>query len=155
MKHLFFLVLLLCTASCNSQGPGLDQTDYRHITDALERWEAYALDDYTIDQEVICFCPPPRAFTLQIVADTLHDVAYDKAELVGWQLSEEEFKRIVLGGAFTVEEVFETITRAQGQAALLEVEYDPIYGYPSYVAIDWATTVADDEVTIRMSNLRF
>lgn len=153
MRYLSVLLLFCVVSACDSQGP--DHEDFSHITEAFERWEAYELDNYTIDQQILCFCGGPHRFRLLVVADTLNDVVLDQDDLEGWEISEEEIKRYVIDRAYTVEEAFQLITDAFERADDIDVEYDPRYGFPTRINIDWIKEAADDEITILMSNLRF
>jgi hypothetical protein len=54
----------------------------------------------------------------------------------------------------SVEGLFGIIETARREgAAQLDVSYDPTFGYPARIAIDWHATHVDDEVTYRASDL--
>lgn len=148
-----FLLTLLFTTSCDSNN--VEPEDFTDIGEALERWQDRDFDSYTIEQSVLCFCPPPHSFTIEVVADSIVNIDFDDDDLEGWGLSEEELEELAIEKAFTINEVFALITKNLDSAHELNATYDPRYGYPSEVYLDRIKNAVDEEITIRMSNLSF
>lgn len=46
----------------------------------------------------------------------------------------------------TIDKLFNIIASAEGSADELEIEYNPTYGFPSSVWIDYTIKLADDEM---------
>ncbi|MEM4282846.1 MAG: DUF6174 domain-containing protein [Candidatus Woesearchaeota archaeon] len=53
----------------------------------------------------------------------------------------------------TVEKLFDIVKRAQKDADVFEVEYDPKLGYPKEIFIDWRIGMTDTEVAIKVLKL--
>ena len=151
----FFVFLLLVVVASCGDGP-TEFEDYRNIVIASERWEAYELTDYSIDQHIGCFCGPPHEFTVIVKNGEIDDVIVDKEQLGGWDgFDPELIKAEALRKARTIEDVFDLIEDSLGDVATLEVEYDEQFGYPISVYIDQDEMIADEELSITMSNLQF
>ncbi len=147
------LLALLFISSCDSNN--VEPGEFTDIGEALERWQDRDFDSYTIEQSVLCFCPPPHSFTIEVVADSIVNIDFDDDDLDGWGLSEEELEELAIEKAFTINEVFALITKNLDSAHELNATYDPRYGYPSEVYLDRIKNAVDEEITIRMSNLSF
>ena len=52
----------------------------------------------------------------------------------------------------TIEKVFEYIGNAVDEADKTTIEYDPTYGFPTEVAIDWIELATDDEIYLTLTN---
>ena len=147
------LLVLLFTSSCDSNN--VEPEDFTDIGEALERWQNRDFESYSIEQSVLCFCPPPHSFTIEVVADSIVNIDFDDDDLDGWGLSEEELEELAIEKAFTINDVFALITKNLDSAHELNATYDPRYGYPSEVYLDRIKNAVDEEITIRMSNLSF
>ena len=116
---------------------------------ALERlrWEAAGIDRYTLDQEVVCFCPSEaNVARLTVVAGDVVDlVDADTGEPVPSELA---------GLYYTVDQLFDLVDDANARgAATLEVDYDSALRFPASVVIDYDRSVADEELAVFSSNL--
>jgi hypothetical protein len=56
----------------------------------------------------------------------------------------------------TVDALFAFIDRAiAGHAATIDVTYDPLLGYPTQIVYDGSVNIADDELTVTISDVQF
>jgi len=137
-------VLLTLILSCTHDS----LQDYSAISEPKERWQAYGLKNYSIEQKRSCFCPPPHGFVRLTIKD---DKIVDGVDLAtGRVLSKEQWQYFQ-----TIDEHFTWIatTRAMNPARL-EVEYDAVYGYPRKIEFDYSENTADDELWIEMQALK-
>ena len=116
--------------------------DYSHIEDPHERWQAYGIDSYRIEQGVSCFCPLPVSWTAFVENGEVVDVEVDTK---GFE-NPDEIRDRALARAFTVEEAFEIAARGGEGAFQFTVEYDERYGFPKHIFIDWAELMVDEEI---------
>ncbi len=133
---IFALILSLTLLSCgNSGGPvGSSTLEPRSL------WLKHATQTYVIEQRRACFCPGPHGFVRLTVVDNqiVEGVTADRGDL----LTIEELK-----GYKTVDGLFEFIDEMEGRKpAVLQVEYDPYFGYPRNVYVDLHLEMADEEI---------
>lgn len=117
------------------------------INDPRERWRACGLQNYSIEQERLCFCRPPHGFVQLTIKDNKIIKGLDKEN--NNLLTPDELQSFQ-----TVDELFEWIEQAKAQnPRVLEVEYDLRYGYPSLIVYDQSEFIADEEITYHLQNL--
>jgi len=127
-----FLTLLSCSSSVEPAGSS--------ALDPRSLWLKHATQTYVIEQMRACFCPGPHGFVRLTVVDNqiVEGVTADSGD----SLTIEELKRYK-----TVDELFEFIDELEGRKpAVLEVEYDPDFGYPRNVYVDLHPEVVDEEI---------
>lgn len=121
----------------------------RERDENLAKWRAAGIDDYEIDYQRGCFCPPPSDVRI-VVRDGIIVAVYDRD--TGEEIDND------FSGAFafnSVDGLFAVIGEAIAQpVAELSVEYDAELGYPVSTSIDFIAGAVDDEITIRISALR-
>ena len=143
---LFVLVFLLsaCGGAAGASGGS-------ELQQNREKWEGQNFDHYRYNVVVTCFCIFAGAEVTyevqdgQVVNQTVQphpDRQIDPDEISEFY---QEYN--------TIEKVFDFLERATNEADEVTVAYDPTYGYPTEVAVDWDTQVADEEVYLSLSNL--
>jgi hypothetical protein len=138
---------------------GVVDEDFSHIEDPHERWRAYDLQDYQIDQTWGCFCAPPHAWTAVIRNGEVVDVVVEPIQ----GMDPDEVHARALELAWTVEDAFDQIGSVPGGRGMgngpgpaeFQVTYHSRFGYPESVYIDWHRGIADDELHTRLDNLRY
>lgn len=139
MPILWFAILSL---SCTDMGTAPDHgllADHSGIPDPEQRWEAYAVEDYSILQRHICYCAD-RANVFLITVQS------GKIVSIVNQTDSSAFPANRWGECKTIPDLF-TLIRSIDTATVnvLQVEYDPRYGYPTYLWVDPSHFIADEE----------
>ncbi len=144
----FFLLIMSFCVSCSDECI-LEQTmpivdDFSNISDPRDRWEAYDLDNYVIEQYY---------FEISLNPEYTYNVIVKNGEIS--EVVKTEGCKSRSGGYFqTVEELFATIEAVNPDSvAEFSVQYDPVYGYPTYIFIDYVAMLADEEYVYFSSNL--
>lgn len=111
-------------------------------------WEAAGVSAYLYEYRRQCECGPQslRPARIEIQAGFVTRVTFlDNGETLE-NPPDEAFP--------TIEDLFDLIDEAvQMNAASLVVTYDPTLAYPTLISVDYRRDIADDELTIRASNL--
>jgi hypothetical protein len=124
--------------------------DYKDLAAGLEKnnrkWDEHGIDFYQFRFQRSCYCVADyRREALVRVRDGAIEYAEytDNGEVV----APEAFDRFL-----TLEDLFARIAAAiDGQAAKIDVSYDPEYGYPTWVFIDHSLSMADEEQQYEVS----
>lgn len=145
---IFALILLLSHFACKNTASPLDE-DFSHISDPHERWQAYKLSSYSIEQRRVCFCAHPHGFV---------QLAIENGKIVKGVENENSnnVPENQLRAYQTVEELFDWIEQEMARnpaPATLDVEYHPKYGFPTSMTYDLSTGIADDELWLEMQKL--
>ena len=140
------LLASLAFSSCSLFGPDAQLTD---LDAARQRWEAQRLTTYSYVADRLCFCAA-ELFPARIVVENgavkgVHDPQTGEP----LRLPDGRLALEAEPGAYrTIEGLFSLVEEAQrAEAERLDVTYHPTYGYPTEISIDYASEIADDEVT--------
>ena len=147
-----FCLLAVVLPGCDLVPFGSDG-ELDRLNEAKVRWASFAFSRYTIKQTRSCFCPPPYAYRVIVKDNAVDTLIYDEPPGEAWEGNADALYESALASAQTVEEAFDTIAEAHGEADELRVEYDDQYGYPTEIYIDHYANAADDEIRWTMSNL--
>jgi len=140
------LIMNLFSAGCEHSANSIVE-NFSSISYPRERWRAYDLKDYTIEQEQLCFCPPPHGYIRLVIRD---NKVVEGFKNDGMALTTDE-----LQWRKTVDELFDWIEEAQSMnPRTLDVEYDSKYGYPTRIVYDQSEFMADEEVTYSLRGLQ-
>ena len=136
------LFLAVLSFSCTDLGTSPDhslQADHSGIADPLQRWEAYAIQDYSILQARTCFCADGgRRFLVTVRSGKIAGVS-DPSD--GTALSPDRW-----GEFRTIGDLFALVRSIDTAAvAFFQVSYDRRYGYPLSVYVDPSAQIADEE----------
>jgi len=111
---------------------------------AMELWDTQGLTRYVIGYQNRCFCSPE--YTARLLIDVREGVVTGvrkRDERNGSVLAE------VAESVPTVDGIFDTIQQGINlNAPVVSVEYDPIYGYPTSMYIDYSELIADEEASL-------
>jgi hypothetical protein len=145
MKYLLTATLLLLAGCGDLFGPSQEE----RAEEAWDRWVATAPPAYRYEVLQSCFCGGPgigRWLTV-IVNDNIVASAWDTE--TGAFVPPSELGRIP-----TAEDLFVTLFDAIDSGAdELRAEYDPHFGYPTLLDIDYLRNAIDDELVIRARGL--
>jgi hypothetical protein len=127
--------------------------DYTSLKAALEKnrqlWEQQGFDAYQFRFQRSCFCLPEMRQPVELI---VRDRQIQSARYAdgGAAVDAGEFGRYQ-----TVEGLFDLIEAAiAGEAARIEVEFDPQYGYPTRLYVDYYLTMADEERSYEAGGLQ-
>ena len=144
---------LLSSAACERVASpavpdGLDFVDFSAIADASERWQAYGLKDYVVEQSRSCYCALPRGFVRLTVRDNKIVGGVDVA-------TTQPVPPQALQSYQTVDEVFAWLRDVKARnPARLAIDYDARFGYPGRVVVDYSVGLADDDLSIEQRSLQ-
>lgn len=126
--------------------------DHSDISEPRARWEAYGLENYTIEQTRTCECALPYTFTVVVRSGEVVDVLYELPEdEKRWPVNDYE---TVLANAMTIDSLFALIESERPSAANIDVAYHAKYGYPTEVFIDRDERIADEEIIRSVADLK-
>ena len=117
------------------------------LEQARARWAKQGGLSYSYVLERGCFC---------LLAGRRIGITVENGAVIGAEYldSRDTVKQPLLVYMLTVPDLFDVIADAlDARVASLSVSYDPIYGYPSHLAIDYSATTADDELALTASAL--
>lgn len=146
MKHPIFLLLLSCLslAQCTKESSYKPPED---LAQAKSLWESKKIDSYTMTFNVSCFCivdlnKPAEVVVKKNKIITVNGIAYDNS--------------FPLYGSYkTIQELFSHIEEMQKKNPVVEeLEFDPTYGFPSYIYYDVSEIIADEEIGYRVSDFK-
>ncbi|MGH7450574.1 MAG: DUF6174 domain-containing protein [bacterium] len=126
-----------------------DLPDYSNIVEPAARWRAYSLNNYTIEQQRICFCKDlPQGFVKLTVRDNKIVAGIDLTNGRPVPMAALQYYQ-------TVDSLFASIERMKAlNPERLEIEYDSRYGFPRKISFDYSSGVADDELWIETQALQ-
>ena len=135
------LALIVGAASCSDAvGPGRETTD---LEAARQRWRAQQLHTYAFTVQRSCFCANVHSLSVLVMSDTVSGV-----------LDLETGSTVDRGLGETVEDLFTFIQDAIDRSAQrIDAKYDPAKGFPTEIDYDGSATIADDEVSYRVSDV--
>jgi len=111
------------------------------------KWTAAGIDSYRYVVRLYCFCGFPQPYTITVRNGATESLVDEKGQSVTDYPS--------LAKLTTVEGLFaevEFLTIASYYSA--DVVYDATYGFPSEISYDTAAWIADDELTVRVSDFK-
>jgi hypothetical protein len=141
------IVLSAVLAGCNVVAP-IEQRERIELERAWRTWEANGGPTYQFVQQRLCFCVSESTapVTVTVMGNSVVQRRYTlDNSIVPLQWAS-------LWG--TVDDLFRTIDDAlKNNAYSILATYDRKLGYPTHIAIDYRTGVADDELSITASQL--
>lgn len=134
-------LLVALTASCATN-------DDHGLGAARARWAEQHLTTYKITSQTGCFCPFEMVDPIRLV------VTADQVTAASYVADQRAVSDVILRNQLTVEGAFDKIQDALDRhAADLKVTFDPQRGYPTSIQIDYAKNAADDEWSLKLSDL--
>ena len=136
-----FFVLVLTLSACGG-GSAFQRN--------LDKWEAQNIGHYQFTVAVSCFCPFANVeVTYEVLngevvnqsVQTSSDNPVDEAQVSDFYQSYN-----------TIEKVFDYVGDAINKADETNIEYDPTYGFPTNITVDWIKLAVDDEMYLTLSN---
>ena len=144
-SHVLLALLLVVTACEAPTAPG----DRDNLLAARAHWNAKSGLDYSYKVNRACEC---------VLGGRLMMVTVVKGSVTGAEYvdSGSSVDHLLLAYVLTVPDLFDLIQDAlDRKAAYLGVTYDPTYGYPTRIEIDYSVNAVDDEVILSVQELTF
>ena len=144
------LLVALLGVGCSSptDGSNLPRTERERLEQSLALWRAQGYSSYRFEYRHRCFCLPSVTDPVVIVVrgGVIVSVTYLAN---GEPVPPERFEQYL-----TVEALFALARQALLEAASVSIGYDPTFGYPTRLDVDWRREIADDEGFHQASNLQ-
>jgi hypothetical protein len=135
-------LLVALTAAC------VTSNDDRGLGAARARWAEQRLSSYRITSQTGCFCGSDFVAPIRLV------VVADKVTAASYVADQRAVSDTILRNQLTVEDAFDKIQDALDRKAVdLQVTYDPQLGYPRSIQIDYSKMIADEEWSLKLSDL--
>jgi hypothetical protein len=108
-----------------------------------QKWKEQGITDYEFTSQISCFCQ--RDFTLPKAIVVKNNQIQSVNGITYADLEYETY--------MTFDEFFDYIEDRQNQNPVIEnLEFDSIYGFPSYIYFDISEMIADDEIGYTITN---
>lgn len=112
-----------------------------------DKWLAAGITHYRFHVSVLCFCPFSQQMPLNI--EVLNGRVVSMTYRDGTTVPEGE--RANFSAYATIDELFASTGDALQRADQIDVKYDPVYGFPAQVQIDFIKNAVDDEMALSAS----
>jgi hypothetical protein len=148
MKKLLFVFLTLALAACTAAGNALGSQS--EIEQNKEKWENANISHYRYHLSITCFCifSQEMPLIIEVQDGEVVSMEYQSGNEIDAP-SLELFEKYA-----TIDRIF-TELEADLNGAADEVtiaKYDPTYGFPTEVTIDFVKEATDDELYLNLSN---
>ena len=137
------ILFVFCVLSCSKS----TEPDYSGITNPAARWQAYGMNNYSIDQSRNCFCVHGGVTVRVFIRDNQIVNVFDISK--GTSLPQNQWQWYK-----TVDQLFTIISGInKDSVASFRVDYDSKYGYPTNFFVDPNAQIADEEYGYDSKNL--
>jgi len=138
-----FFILVLTISACGG-GPAFQQNQ--------KKWEGQDISHYRFTVAVSCFCPFAN---VEVTYEVLNGQVVNQSV----QSSPDNPVDEALVSDFyqsynTIEKIFDYVGGAINDADETTIEYDPTYGFPTDISVDWIKQAVDDEMYLTLSNFK-
>ena len=137
-----FFILVLTLSACG--GSAFQQNQ--------KNWEGQNINHYRFTVAVSCFCPFAN---VEVTYEVLNGQVVNQSV----QSSPDNPVDEALVSDFyqsynTIEKIFDYVGGAINDADETTIEYDPTYGFPTDISVDWIKQAVDDEMYLTLSNFK-
>jgi hypothetical protein len=147
MKKLLFVLMTLVLAACTVAGNALDNQS--EIEQNREQWQDANISHYRYHLSITCFCVFSQDMPLIV------EVQDGKVVSMEFQNGNpiDPSSRELFDKYATIDRLFtELEADLNGAADDVTIKYDPTYGFPTEVTIDFVKNATDDELYLNLSN---
>lgn len=142
MKKIILVLLALILAACSAGGSELSRNQ--------SKWQDADINHYRFQLHVSCFCLFRSEMPVTVEVQDGEVVSIVDAN--GEELSMDDPMSDLVTKHATIDRIFSELGSEPAQEAdSLTVSYDPTYGFPTEVAIDYIELAADDELYLSVS----
>jgi Family of unknown function (DUF6174) len=139
------LVLGGMVGACGLLAPNARDLERKRLADQQSVWAAGHVDDYTFTISRQCFCPFTDPIEITVV-DGLATQLTSNGEPVAAPDAQ--------GFPKTIDELFVIIGAQLAKDAIVEVEWDDAFGFPTSIAVDPIINAVDDEFGYLVTDFR-
>ena len=108
-----------------------------------QKWKKQGIIDYEFTSQISCFCQTDYTLPKTIVVKSNEILSVN-----GVDYADLEYETHMI-----FDEFFDYIEDCQNQNPIIEnLEFDSIYGFPSYIYFDISEMIADDEIGYIITN---
>ena len=142
MKLYFAPIFLFIILNCTKK-TGVIPEDELNLQEQEKKWKKQGITDYEFTSQISCFCQSDYTLPKAIVVkndeiQSINGVAYANLEYENHM---------------TIDELFDYIEDRQNKNPVIEnLEFDSVYGFPSYIYFDISEIIADDEIAYTVTN---
>ena len=143
MKLYFAPIFLLFIILNCTKKTGVIPEDELNLQEQEKKWKKQGITDYEFTSQISCFCQSDYTLPKAIVVkndeiQSINGVAYANLEYENHM---------------TIDELFDYIEDRQNKNPVIEnLEFDSVYGFPSYIYFDISEMIADDESGYTITN---
>ena len=143
MKLYFAPIFLLFIILNCTKKTGVIPEDELNLQEQEKKWKKQGITDYEFTSQISCFCQSDYTLPKAIVVkndeiQSINGVAYANLEYENHM---------------TIDELFNYIEDRQNKNPVIEnLEFDSVYGFPSYIYFDISEMIADDEIGYTITN---
>ena len=143
MKLYFAPIFLLFIILNCTKKTGVIPEDELNLQEQEKKWKKQGIIDYEFTSQISCFCQSDYTLPKAIVVkndeiQSINGVAYANLEYENHM---------------TIDELFDYIEDHQNKNPVIEnLEFDSVYGFPSYIYFDISEVIADDEISYTITN---
>ncbi len=145
-RRIFTLIIVLLAAGLNACGDDVTGVN-GELESARARWAASQPNAYEMTVRTSCFCIENRPVIVAVRAGVVESRRYADTGLAIDPRFASSFPAVE--GLFAV--VDDAVAR---KAALLDVQYDAVRGFPVRISIDYISNALDDEITYLVSDFK-
>lgn len=151
-KALFLSVLILTACGGNDSPPMVTQNEIGIRRTVWENRRASL--NYTIEYSVQCFCIP-IADRIRVITNSLGQKTLVELLNADGEVFQQLTPAQDLSEYLNIEEFFARLTNQWANAAILNVTFDEIYGYPTSIFVNANPGMADGELTYEIALIEF
>jgi hypothetical protein len=115
-----------------------------------QKWQTSDVTHYQYDLSVVCFCAFSQRMplTIEIQDKKVISMVYNDGTILS-DSEKEIFKQYR-----SIDAIFDFTQESMNKADEIHVEYDPDYGFPKSVQIDFVKNAVDDELGLIVQNFK-
>jgi len=143
MKKITLLLLALILAACTAGGG-------TELSRNQSKWQDANISHYRFELTVGCFCPFRSQMPMTVEVQNGEIVSM--VDVNGQAVSTDDPMSEFIVKYATIDRLFSELeSDSVQQADKLTVSYDPAYGFPSEISIDFIELAMDDELYLSVS----
>lgn len=144
MRKLAFIALVSIFAGCSAD----TEAGSDDLSRNQQKWTAANVSHYRFSLNVYCFCPPRQ---MPWAVEVLDNNVVSAVGEDGVPIAETDPSYALFGQYATMDRLFTALSGGLSDAEEVSAEYDPTYGFPSKINVDYYKESVDDEFTVAAS----